>query len=416
MESIMTHNADIAELSQRMHLGPQAEVLELIEDFNSLHISTDNNRFNLRRQAPRETKKLGITKKFGWKPGAYDTIRAIINGAQSFNMKAQSLGKVVDRVRNEGIWRIRNIDDQVARIERILFEMRRNGIVMQDNSDDAVEAYQLLKNHFIEQEENNNGFRISVTEDRNDYDTVEDYTVYVAYKYTRPMISFSHTSGSRIADFTFQGDVYIMVRYSLSKLINLVITNQFDLSKLTSSNVTNKADVGKRRGVFATGGYIDSDYAIRHPYISAGHYGGRHHEPNFRYVCFGNIMTESHACFGSLDFISGKIFVDRLVYHYDTSTGPLNRINYAYHGIPDELYGNDEYANIHPFAIAEECTYNYILEDMPQDIIETDSYCANHCSFKDNCSLYKRLNVQITAEEKERQALEQATINAARRI
>ena len=52
---------------------------------------------------------------------------------------------------------------------------------------------------------------------------------------------------------------------------------------------------------------------------------------------------------------------------------------------------------------------------MPQDIIKTDSYCAKHCSYVNQCNAYKTFSIEVSAEEKERKALEQATINAATR-
>ena len=136
---------------------------------------------------------------------------------------------------------------------------------------------------------------------------------------------------------------------------------------------------------------------------------------NFKFICFGNIIPEIEACIGSLDLISAKIFIDRLVTHYDTSTGTLNRLNYSYYGIPEELDGNEEYESIIPFNISSDCGYYYLLENMPQDLIKTDSYCVNHCSFKNNCHAYKELSKELSVEDKERAALEQATINAARR-
>ena len=142
-----------------------------IEDFNNRYISTNNDSYQLRTRAPQETKPIGITKKFSFKPGAYATIKAIINAAQCFNMRAQSLTKVIERARNEGSWRLRNINTEINNIEIILITLRRNGIVMQDNSDDAIEAYQLLKNHLIEQYQNNNGsFNIRIEDIKNDND------------------------------------------------------------------------------------------------------------------------------------------------------------------------------------------------------------------------------------------------------
>ena len=44
------------------------------------------------------------------------------------------------------------------------------------------------------------------------------------------------------------------------------------------------------------------------------------------------------------------------------------------------------------------------------------SYCARFCTLKDTCSGYKAISKTLTKEDLERRALEQATINAARRV
>ena len=43
------------------------------------------------------------------------------------------------------------------------------------------------------------------------------------------------------------------------------------------------------------------------------------------------------------------------------------------------------------------------------------SYCARFCTLKDTCTGYKAISKTLSKEDVERRALEQATINAARR-
>ena len=416
MESILFYDANIKELAEKLSLGPQAEVLELLEIFNNKYISNSNDIYSLRRQARMETKPLSITKKFTWKPGAYDTIKAIINGSLCFNMRAQSLGKIIDRVRSEGNWRMRNLDTDVSEIENILFRLRSEGIIMQDNADDAILAYEILKNHFIEQYQNSNGsFDIRIEEVKDHNDELIDYNVWVNYSYYEPAISYKHAGGPEIAKVIFRGDVFIRIKYSLTRLINVLINQKMDIKKLTMYNVKNQADFS--RGIYSTGGYVTNDHALLHPFISSseGWQNRNRRSETFKYVCFGNLYNEISACLGSLDFISGKIFMDRLVTHYDTQTGPLNQISKSYCGVPHELEYNTEFRDIVPSYISSNCNYYHILESMPQDIIKTDSYCANYCSYAKNCNAYAEFTKEISVEEKERIALETATINAATR-
>ena len=105
-------NPDLRSLIENIQLGPQAEVLELIESFNDKYIQGDN---HVNRpyylQAP--TKPLGITKKFYWRPGAYDTIKKILWHQGEMHKKACSLEKVIQRVKDSSSYRLRNIQNEI---------------------------------------------------------------------------------------------------------------------------------------------------------------------------------------------------------------------------------------------------------------------------------------------------------------
>ena len=130
----------------------------------------------------------------------------------------------------------------------------------------------------------------------------------------------------------------------------------------------------------------------------------------------GSLTEEIRSCVATLDFISLQVFIDRLMLHYDTRTGPMNSINYSYHGQPNFLVGNDEYYDIISRFSSDHCNYRSAIEDMEPEWIENDSYCGKYCSIKSTCTAYTRNTRSMTPEEKERLAIEQATLNAARRV
>ena len=145
-------NPDLRSLIENIQLGPQAEVLEMIEDFNYRYIQGANHihrSYNL--HAP--TKYLGITKKFYWKPGAYDTIKDVLWHQGEMHKKAASLSKVVTRVRDNANWRLRGIKNELQSIEDILTSFRQQGLIMQDNTDDVVESWETIKAHLYNQYE-----------------------------------------------------------------------------------------------------------------------------------------------------------------------------------------------------------------------------------------------------------------------
>ena len=56
------------------------------------------------------------------------------------------------------------------------------------------------------------------------------------------------------------------------------------------------------------------------------------------------------------------------------------------------------------------------LENDEPEYIKEESYCAKFCTLKKTCTAYKAISKTLTKEDLERRALEQATINAARRV
>ena len=245
------------------------------------------------------------------------------------------------------------------------------------------------------------------------------YYINVVYKYDDITINYRHhNSPDTIAEIFVPGEGHITVKIPVSKLINILILNKFDIDGIKINDVRSRRFNNLKWFYDIGGNWLSYGY-IQHPYISAqpGSYGNHYHNPDYKYVCVGNMDDEIRACVKSLDFISLKIFIDRIMTHFDTNTGPLNRIHQSYYGQPKFLVDNDEYYSIIPMQNTSECRYLTSDEDdVDPEWIREESYCAKYCSAKKICDTYKMYSKDITKEEVERKALEQATINAARRI
>jgi hypothetical protein len=211
------------------------------------------------------------------------------------------------------------------------------------------------------------------------------------------------------------GQGHLTVKIPLSILINSLIVANFDITKINTNNVRSRR-FNSRRWFYNIGGNYESYPGIEHPYISRNTYDDDHHVEDFKYVCVGNIDQEIRGCISSLDFISLKIFFDRVMTHFDTATGPLNRIYESYHGQPKFLEGKEEYYKIIPKIDTSRCRYTRYLEDEDPDWIREKSYCAKYCTLKKTCDTYGIFSKDMTKEDVERKAIEQATINAARRV
>ena len=409
---------DIATMIQNCCLGPQAEVQELIDDFNTSYLCNTNNSTLLAN-----AKELAITKKFYWKPGAYDTIKEVIRKQGQLHKKANSLSKVIDRFLDSR-WRYCNIHRSIQAIEQTLSTFRQNGTIMQDNTDDVVEAWQFIKNHLISQVEKTNDMSIRLIPVINTYDNrseIIDYTINISYYYSDVRIKYKHSNSSEeIANITLPGYGHLTMKIKLSKLLNIIISAKYDISKINSNSIVMSNSSRNKKYLFSIGGNYESYEGIHHPYISkvnSWHSRDGIYNSDYRYVCIGNMYEEINACVQSLDFVSLKIFFDRIMTHYDTNTGPLNSLNQSYHGNPIFLDNNKEFYNIFTELKSNgyDCRYSGYLVDMEKSEIKNESYCSRYCTLTTTCSVYTNLTKELTEEEITQKALEHATLQLIRR-
>ena len=401
-------NPDLRTITQNVQIGPQAEVLEMIEDFNYRYIQGANHihrSYNL--HAP--TKYLGITKKFYWKPGAYDTIKQIVWYQGEMQKKAASLYKVIERVKHS-TFRYRNIMTEISNIEERLYRFREEGLIMQDNTDDIIEAWNILKNHLMDQHsKSGNSFIIRLSEVFNDNNELVNYHLDVIYTYIDIKMIYSHIDGGDIAEIMIPGDGHITIRFSLNKLLTtILLAKDMDINNISSSNII-YARHNNRRWLYNIGGNWHSYANIQHPYISRqrNSWGNSSNfTDNFKYVCIGNMESEIKACIKSLDFVSLKIFIDRIMTHYDTQTSPLNRLAESFHGKPEHLADNEEFWTIMGLRDESHCNYKgELIDEWDHGIdVEAESYCTEiQCVLKDKCSAWKEINkpkVKLTPEQR----------------
>lgn len=425
-QNLFELNPDLRTLIENIQLGPQAEVLELIDTFNTRYVQGENHivrHYNL--HAP--TKPLGITKKFYWKPGAYDTIKDILWYQGEMHKKAASLGKVVQRVKDNSNWRLRNIKNELTSIEDILTRFRQQGLIMQDNTDDVIESWEIIKAHLYQQYELSDGAFGLRLEEVVVNEVIVNYHLDVIYNYSDIKINYRHFDNpDSIAEITLPGQGHVTIRLSIVKLINSLISAKLNINNISRNNV--KIANGQshiKNWFYAIGGRWYGSYeGLQHPFISNNSYSYNYNglfTDNFRYACVGGMSQEFQSCVESLDFISLKVFIERLMTHYDTNTGPLNQIGQSYHGQPNFLEGLDEYNNIVGRKSANQCGYRSIVQDHAGDgmNIEEDSYCAEFCAIKDKCAAYKASVILYKDEpvevspttNAEREALEALTLN-----
>jgi len=134
-QKIEAHNVDIENFSynvsdivNNLYIGPQGELLEMIEEFNTS--------FNC---------NIGITKLFTLKPGGYEEIKkAYGRWVLRYDLRPRGIKSLFKRIREYG-WRIDSFKRRLLHIEDRMQFLRSSGITWQNNTDDFTENFNRIK-------------------------------------------------------------------------------------------------------------------------------------------------------------------------------------------------------------------------------------------------------------------------------
>ena len=83
------YSVDVRQVMEDLYIGPQAEVIELLDNFNNNYT---NGQDDLR---------IGITPKFRWRPGSYDKVKTICEQQWlEWHKRPAGMASIFDRRRN----------------------------------------------------------------------------------------------------------------------------------------------------------------------------------------------------------------------------------------------------------------------------------------------------------------------------
>ena len=118
---ITDHSIDLNSLAERVIVGPQEEVLRTIESFNHTFNSD-----------------IRCTKKFRWEPGFYKKLNALQIKAMSLDKFPKSVKSAFNKVANND-WYFRRLREKTRNIDTMLYRLRSNNMMFQDNTDAVTE-------------------------------------------------------------------------------------------------------------------------------------------------------------------------------------------------------------------------------------------------------------------------------------
>jgi len=382
---------NIADLSERLLLGPQRTILGLIEQVNA--------RYGLTLRA---------TKTYRWSPGYKLQIKEWM--AQDYlephmNRKISTYFNKID----EKQWKYDQFKRLLNDIDNKMATNRREGAVFQDNTGILEDKINIFKNRLESQlEEANNQFnaahihvnaRILTNENGKDF-----FTIKVSLPPGKMNIFIGSTPypidiGGVDLWFTTGLDALV---YSLCSHNSIVIENEaFRLSSFF--NDSNRYG-GYHGGIKYLGVYYpeydcnNPNYTLSHPYISKRYHNVTMIDDNSStYICLGQLLENVDTFLKNMDLVS--LCATLMTWHscfHAGRTHPLNGISQSFFGLP---HNTTEFRNIASISSSLDCKHNYIHNDIELDEHDT-GYCDDiDCFFKEDCEMYRTISKGVEQPE-----------------
>ena len=369
------YDIDIPSIEDRILLGPQSEILEHLEDFNDKYNTYQS--WSHRNGAQLETisEPLEITKKYRWKSGSKEKLKAMIGNYVNRNHRKGHMKSLFRYIEDGGLHRTRNMGRDFNTINDLMSEMRNNGFVFAENTEAITAKYteiQSVQTLIDEANKINPDFKFYISVTRNSYDDciasdeVDNFTnarVNIFMVWENHTIKYTNMDHEVIGEIPM-GTLYVNFNMQYDKWLNAqanydgkVIPYSFNHSR------------GRANKLFVTmhGAHLHPDMGndyqrrkiFQHPFISnsRSYYTGDRHpkilfndkdygnNPNanwlqLHYMCLGNQESCIRQAAVNLDFKAMIMMFQQWSYYYVQGTNPLNNIRYSFLGMPSK-YGED---------------------------------------------------------------------------
>tara|TARA_R100000808_G_scaffold11947_1_gene30191 strand:- start:232 stop:1662 length:1431 start_codon:yes stop_codon:yes gene_type:complete len=398
MEQKLTHvseardwSPNITNLNEQLLLGPQREILELIQEINR-----------------RWTLDLNATKTYRWGPGYMDKIKRWYRDHYVEEHMKRKISTFFNKVA-EKHWSVKELEKKLRVVDEKMASRRRNGAVFQDNSGLLEEKLEILSNRVESQlseankQFNSSGIHINASLYR--YQNTNRYDAAIKDEY---VIQVSLPPGKMnlfVGDTPYQieiGGSIIWFRLDLMKLIyticnensRIVNDNTFKL------NYTPYAETGSKiiAHYFPEWEENSEGKELKHPYIS-----GRNAWNQLRindeligsHVCLGELTGHVDRQMKKLDLVSlcATLMLWNSTFHIGR-THPLNQIKKVFWGISPEN-NTDEFKNAVNMVSAGDCEHNNWDDRSNIDTMYCDE---TQCVFRDSCTTY-RVGMDVDQEE-----------------
>ena len=374
---------EVGDLGEHIYYGPQAEVMEQVQRFNSRHRAD-----------------MEITKTFKWKRGSYDRIAELMMRGLGFRRKPSGMYNYLSRENwiKDHEWN--TIKRSLREIDGILYNLRTSGEIWLDDPSILVERRNLHTNYMVEKCE-------LADEIIDNIDIMQEmYHQLFVHPTSRSSQRYMLVSTLRIRPGTMK--VYMTEGRTSSReakhIENIACDTDLYINNITYPlrTMTRNSSYDNPRFDVQTLGQVeqpDEKGYLAYPFIS----GSRQWRTNGIFganVCYGDQSNDIYNAVNKYDMASFVLQSVNWATTYTNITGPHNNIKQMYHGEPAKL--SEEYRKVFGTNSLDSCNYE------PDG---HDDYCdVQECTFRANCPSYKLAHPEpVTPEQAEQMTLQWAT-------
>ncbi len=373
---------DVEDMAQHIYFGPQAEIMEKLNNFNE--------RYNA---------GLGITKTFRWSPGTYDKVAELMIRKIGFKRRASGMHNYLSR---ENYWWESGrfgIQQDLRDMDSLMYRLRGQRVSWLDDPAVLVERKELFKNYLCEKFDQflditNNTDKIqvlNVTLEDDGSQTTRSLRLRVNLVLSPGEIQVYHVIGDRDTTEpthvqTLPVDMDLLMRidiYPLQEMVRHTDYNRPNFNIYTYG----RAESYDERGI------------LRFPYLSRTTRNWQQPQ-GWGTVCYGDDSSDIDSALRRFELPAYGLLLMNWMNRYTQNTNPYNNIKTLYHGEPKWL--TDDYRAIFGTNRWDECDYQ------PSG---HDDYCdENECALRHTCEIYKAAHPEpITPEQAEQLTLQWAT-------
>jgi len=391
--SIEDYSPDMSEMADQMYLGPQGQILELLDNFNQSYTNYNGQLHNY-RDGREKLDPLEITKKFRWKPGTYAKIKKMYEHyVMRWQIRPRGVASLFNRRRD---YYHRQMLQTLDSIERLMTQRRWNGAVWAEDSEQLVSDFNQFKDdlsmelstlmcYFNDLPKNHENpdvqCYITLPETSDLHDELRDAVIVVEIYWDRLDLNVSNTDRKLLQ--TIPGwNTAIQLKCNMIKWFN-----QYHGSGRKWAQVNRS--FGNNRPWSIRGRFSPPHDNLAHPYIS------QHRLHSWTNVCTGDLGNGIADAFMKCDWVSMynllTMWLTEFVAGY---TGPLNQPNYMHIGMPKDW--NADY--IDAIGIRTSWCIDQVLQSSVEQLsFKKHGYCKEiECQMMKTCDGFKHEEERAT--------------------